>query len=105
MRITREELYKQIWNEPLTKLAQHYDVSSSYLARVCEGLNVPHPPRGSAVYHRSLATWSNMNTLYAPPARLSRASAIWTTHKKTFIRLLSLPSVASMPDSSVAGQT
>lgn len=27
-------------------IAQRYDVSSSYLARVCEGLNVPHPPRG-----------------------------------------------------------
>jgi hypothetical protein len=46
MRITREELYKQIWSEPATKLAQRYEVSSSYLARVCEGLNVPHPPRG-----------------------------------------------------------
>jgi hypothetical protein len=46
MRITREELYKEIWSEPATKVAQRYDVSSSYLARVCEGLNVPHPPRG-----------------------------------------------------------
>src|ERR1043166_9305266 len=46
MRITRDELYKEIWNEPATKLAHRYDVSSSYLARVCEALNVPHPPRG-----------------------------------------------------------
>src|SRR5690242_2515407 len=46
MRITREDLYTQIWSEPATKLAQRYDVSSSYLARVCESLNVPHPPRG-----------------------------------------------------------
>jgi len=46
MRITREELYKEIWSEPATKLAQRYDVSSSYLARVCEALNVPHPSRG-----------------------------------------------------------
>lgn len=46
MRITRAQLYKEIWSEPATKLARRYDVSSSYLARVCEGLNVPHPPRG-----------------------------------------------------------
>ncbi len=46
MRITREELYRQIWTTPATKLALRYGVSSSYLARVCEGLNVPHPPRG-----------------------------------------------------------
>lgn len=42
MRITREELYRQIWTTPATKLALRYGVSSSYLARVCEGLNVPH---------------------------------------------------------------
>ena len=46
MRISREELYKEIWSEPATRVARRYDVSSSYLARVCEGLNVPHPPRG-----------------------------------------------------------
>jgi hypothetical protein len=46
MRITRDDLYAQVWSEPATKLAKRFDVSSSYLARVCEGLNVPHPPRG-----------------------------------------------------------
>ncbi len=46
MRISREDLYKEIWSEPATKLASRYDVSSSYLVRVCEALNVPHPPRG-----------------------------------------------------------
>ena len=34
MRITREDLYTEIWSEPATKLAQRYEVSSSYLARV-----------------------------------------------------------------------
>src|SRR5688572_15049734 len=65
MRITREELYKQIWNEPATKLAQHYDVSSSYLARVCEGLNVPHPPRG---YGARKAAGEKMPVPPLPPA-------------------------------------
>ena len=46
IRISREDLYREIWAEPATKLARRYDVSSSYLARVCEALNVPHPPRG-----------------------------------------------------------
>src|ERR1043166_4821024 len=65
MRITREELYKQIWNEPATKLAQRYDVSSSYLARVCEGLNVPHPPRG---YWARKAAGEKMSVPPLPPA-------------------------------------
>ena len=65
MRITREELYTQIWSEPATKLAQRYDVSSSYLARVCEGLNVPHPPRG---YWARRAVGEKMPVPPLPPA-------------------------------------
>ncbi len=65
MRITREELYKEIWSEPATKLAQRYDVSSSYLARVCEGLNVPHPPRG---YWARKAAGEKMPIPPLPPA-------------------------------------
>jgi hypothetical protein len=65
MRITREELYKQIWSEPATKLAQRYGVSSSYLARVCEGLNVPHPPRG---YWARRAVGERMPVPPLPPA-------------------------------------
>ena len=65
MRITREQLYKDIWSEPATKLAQRYDVSSSYLARVCEGLNVPHPPRG---YWARKAAGKKMPIPSLPPA-------------------------------------
>src|SRR5580765_2015355 len=65
MRITREELYTQIWSEPATRLAQRYDVSSSYLARVCEGLNVPHPPRG---YWARRAVGEKMPVPPLPPA-------------------------------------
>ena len=65
MRITREELYTQIWSEPATKLAKRYDVSSSYLARVCEGLNVPHPPRG---YWARRAVGEKMPVPPLPPA-------------------------------------
>ncbi len=72
MRITREELYKDIWSEPATKLAQRYDVSSSYLARVCEGLNVPHPSRG---YWARKAAGETLPVPPLPPRR-SRRSAV-----------------------------
>jgi hypothetical protein len=65
MRITRDDLYKEIWSEPATKLAQRYDVSSSYLARVCEALNVPHPPRG---YWARKAAGEKMPVPPLPPA-------------------------------------
>ena len=44
--ITRLELYKRIWNEPMVNIAKEFGVSSSYLARVCRRLNVPRPARG-----------------------------------------------------------
>lgn len=44
--VNREDLYGQVWKEPMTKVAKKYGVSSSYLARVCETLGVPRPERG-----------------------------------------------------------
>src|SRR5689334_735101 len=46
MSLTREQLYAQVWAEPMTTVAAQYHVSSNYLARVCRSLRVPHPPRG-----------------------------------------------------------
>lgn len=44
--VSREELYELVWSEPMTKVGTRFDVSSSFLARVCARLNVPRPPRG-----------------------------------------------------------
>jgi hypothetical protein len=46
MSVTREKLYEEVWAEAMTTVAARYDVSGNYLARVCQHLNVPHPPRG-----------------------------------------------------------
>ncbi len=44
--VSRLELYELVWSAPMTKVAQQFNVSSNYLARVCIALNVPSPPRG-----------------------------------------------------------
>jgi hypothetical protein len=46
MRVPREKLFEEVWAEPMTVVAARYGVSSSYLARTCEQLNVPRPARG-----------------------------------------------------------
>jgi hypothetical protein len=46
MSATREELYEQVWSEAMTKVAARHGVSSVFLARVCERMGVPRPPRG-----------------------------------------------------------
>lgn len=49
MAVSHEELYEQVWAEPMLKVGERHGVSSSFLARVCERLNVPRPPRGLKV--------------------------------------------------------
>lgn len=44
--ITRQALYELVWAEPMLKVAARFEVSSSYMARVCTALNVPRPERG-----------------------------------------------------------
>lgn len=56
--VTREELYNLVWSEPMLKVAARYDVSSSYMARVCASLNVPRPERGY---------WARLAVGTAPP--------------------------------------
>lgn len=56
--ITREELYRLVWEEPMSKLAERFDVSGSYLARICSALDVPRPERGY---------WAKLAVGKAPP--------------------------------------
>ncbi|MBI5818270.1 MAG: hypothetical protein HZA88_04720 [Verrucomicrobia bacterium] len=46
IKVTREELYQQVWTTPMTQLAKKYEISSVALAKICRKLNVPRPGRG-----------------------------------------------------------
>jgi cell division protein ZapA (FtsZ GTPase activity inhibitor) len=48
----REKLYKEVWAEPMIKVAQRYNVSDVALKKTCKKLNIPVPGRGywSKVY-------------------------------------------------------
>lgn len=45
-KVSREQLYQEVWAEPMLKVALKYNVSSSFMARVCTWLKVPRPERG-----------------------------------------------------------
>lgn len=44
--ITREQLHRLVWSEPMTKLAEKLDLSGRGLAKMCERHRVPRPGRG-----------------------------------------------------------
>lgn len=45
-RVTREQLYEDVWKEPMRTLAQRYGLSDVGLAKTCKRLRVPVPGRG-----------------------------------------------------------
>lgn len=42
----REELYRLVWETPMSRLAKDYGITDSGLAKICRRLKVPYPPRG-----------------------------------------------------------
>ena len=66
LNVSRTELYNQVWAQPISKLAVAYDVSGSYLARICRELNVPTTGRG---YWAQLKAGQKLKQVALPPAR------------------------------------
>lgn len=44
--ITREELYRRVWETPMSRLAAEFGISGNGLAKICDRLQIPYPPRG-----------------------------------------------------------
>jgi AcrR family transcriptional regulator len=44
--LSRKELYRRVWNEPLTVVAKDVGLSGNALAKICNRLLVPYPSRG-----------------------------------------------------------
>ncbi|WP_420131713.1 hypothetical protein [Rhodopseudomonas sp.] len=45
-RVSREELFKLVWQKPLIRLAEEFGISGNGLAKICDRMDVPYPPRG-----------------------------------------------------------
>jgi hypothetical protein len=83
--VSRQDLYRLVWSEPMLKVAARFGVSSSYMARVCTMLNVPRPERGYWARHAvgnapkktplparragDLLEWTRGRSLDAQPSR------------------------------------
>ena len=42
----RDELYAEVWEQPLVKVAPKYGISAVALGKVCHKLQIPLPGRG-----------------------------------------------------------
>lgn len=46
MKISREELYKMVWAEPMTSVSKKYGLSDNGLRKHCKSMSIPTPPMG-----------------------------------------------------------
>lgn len=44
--VSREELYTLVWQRPMSRLAEEFGISGNGLAKICDRMDVPYPPRG-----------------------------------------------------------
>lgn len=45
-RISRTELYERVWQTPMIRLGLELGISGNGVAKICQRLHVPYPPRG-----------------------------------------------------------
>jgi hypothetical protein len=45
-RVSREELYVLVWKTPMSRLGAEFGITGNGLAKMCDRLEVPYPPRG-----------------------------------------------------------
>ena len=46
VKYTRETLYEEVWNEPVSTVAKKYGVSDVAIHKLCKSMDIPVPPRG-----------------------------------------------------------
>jgi hypothetical protein len=44
--LDRQTLYELVWSKPTAYLAQEYGISDVAIGKMCQGMNIPKPPRG-----------------------------------------------------------
>ena len=63
IKLTREELYRKIWEKPTTKVAAEFGISDVGLAKICRKMDVPKPPLG---YWRRIETGAKIEPASLP---------------------------------------
>lgn len=64
-KLSREELYKQVWETPIHRLSVKYGLSDVGLAKACKRMDIPRPPRG---YWRRRQTGAKVHRTPLPKA-------------------------------------
>lgn len=76
--LTRDELYRLVWETPMSRLSERFGLSGNGLAKICRRLDVPYPPRG---YWARQAAGKKVKATALPRAKPGIPSSA-TIHRK-----------------------
>lgn len=68
VKLTRKQLYHEIWKTPIHRLSEKYGLSDVGLAKACKRMDIPRPPRG---YWRRKETGAKVTRTPLPKAQES----------------------------------
>ncbi len=74
MELTRTELFESIWSEPMGAVAARYGLTGNGLAKICDRLEIPRPPRSH--WTRSASARDPRPELPPAPIGLSETFAL-----------------------------
>ena len=74
MELTRTELFERIWSEPMGAVAKRYGLTGNGLAKICDRLEIPRPPRSH--WTRSASARDPRPQLPPAPIGLSETFAL-----------------------------
>lgn len=75
--VSRRQLYNEIWQLPMQKVAAKYDISDVGLAKICRKHDIPRPPRG---YWAKVAAGKKVKKPSLPKMKGDQTVAIGTSH-------------------------
>lgn len=81
--LSRKELYQRVWSRPLSVVAEELGVGGNALAKICDRLLVPYPPRG---YWRRAAGGRAPSRPPLPPAPETAARRLTISAKRASSR-------------------
>lgn len=68
VKLTREQLYEEVWKTPIHRLSEKYGLSDVGLAKACKRMDIPRPPRG---YWRRKEVGAKVKQTMLPKAKES----------------------------------
>ena len=78
--LSREELYRRIWERPLREVATELGISDVGLKKVCRRHNVPTPPQGYHLMSEDAAK-RRLQVALPPPSHRQSDSKPWQLPK------------------------